>query len=138
MLILPAEVAAVEAAVQRHRKARNYRVSPKHNEIQVYELVGPVPEDLISALRRDGLFRPEVDQQLLDDRFRAERERYGQFTAVLRFILADPEKRTFRVMRMCYLGSIDDWIDVGPMGQVADLARRWIPKLGTDAFFEFD
>ncbi|CAG1003360.1 hypothetical protein GPROT1_04111 [Gammaproteobacteria bacterium] len=56
-LILPAEVAAVEAGVQRHRKALNYRVSVKPNEIQVYELVGPAPEALIAALRRDGLFR---------------------------------------------------------------------------------
>jgi hypothetical protein len=137
-LILPAEVAAVEHAVQRHRKSRNYRVSVKHDEIQVYELVGPDPEDLIVALRRDGLFRSEVDRKKLDDRIRAERGRYGQFTPVLRFILSDKATRTFRVMRMCYLGSIDDWIDVGSMGSVEKLARRWIPKLGTDAFFELD
>jgi hypothetical protein len=55
---------------------------------------------------------------------------------VLRFILLDAEKRTFRVMRMCYLGSIDDWIHVGPIGPVDQLARQLIPKLGTDAFFE--
>jgi hypothetical protein len=134
-LILPAEVAAVESAVQRHRKSRNYRVSVKPDEIQIYELVGPDPENLITALRRDGLFRSEVDQKKLDDRIRAERDRYGQFTPVLRFILSDKETRSFRVMRMCYLGSMDDWIDVGPMGSVDKLARRWIPRLGTDAFF---
>jgi hypothetical protein len=74
-LILPTEVVAVEAAVQRHRKARNYRVSVKPNEIQVYELVGPDPEDLIAALRQDGLFHSEVDQKKLDNRIRAEQDR---------------------------------------------------------------
>jgi hypothetical protein len=59
----------------------------------------------------------------------------AQFTPVMRFILADEAERTFRAERWCYRGSIDDWIfvDVGP---VAKLARRMIPTLGTDAFYE--
>jgi hypothetical protein len=60
----------------------------------------------------------------------------ARFTPVLRFILEDVEERTFRTERWCYLGSIDDWIDVGPMGPVDRLARHWVPKLGTDALFE--
>lgn len=72
----------------------------------------------------------------LDERIRAERERYSQFTPVLRFILLKGGARIFCVQRWCYLGSIDDWIDVGPTGSVERLARRWIHKLGTDAFFE--
>ncbi len=130
-LILPEEVAAVETAVQRHPKSRNYRVSVKHDRIEVYELVGPDAEDLITALAQEGFGMPG-----LASRIRAERERYAQFTPVLRFILTDAEQRTFRAERMCYLGSIDDWIDVGPMGPVNRLARQMVPTLGTDAFFE--
>ncbi len=63
-------------------------------------------------------------------------ESRARFTPVLRFVLADAERRTFRVERMCYLGSVDDWIDVGPMGPLDRLARHWIPRLGTDRFFE--
>jgi len=37
---------------------------------------------------------------------------------------------------MCYLGSIDDWIDIHVMGLVDELVRDLIPKLGTDQFFE--
>lgn len=129
--ILPEEVAAVEAAVQRHPKSRNYRVSAKHDRIEVYELVGPDAEDLITALAQEGFGMPG-----LTSRIHAERERYAQFTSVLRFILTDAEQRTFRAERMCYLGSIDDWIDVGPMGPVNRLARQMVPTLGTDAFFE--
>jgi hypothetical protein len=86
-------------------------------------LVGPDPQTLIAALRWES-------------RLQAERDRYGQFTPVLRFILADPEHRTFRAERMCWLGSIDDWIGISPHGPIQKVARALIPKLGTDAFFE--
>ena len=51
-------------------------------------------------------------------------------------VLIDAEGRNFGVQRMCYLGSIDDWIDIGVTGSADELARRLIPRLGTDRFFE--
>lgn len=125
------EVEAVEAAVQRHPKSHNYRVSVKHNRIEVYERVGLGTDEFVAELREVGLLVPGWA-----DRLREMLEHRAQFTPVLRFILADAERRTFRTERWCYLGSIDDWIDVGPMGPVHLLARQWIPKLGTDALFE--
>jgi len=70
----------------------------------------------------------EAVRELLDQR--------AQFTQVMRFTLLDKEKRTFYTERWCYLGSIDDWIDIGPSGSVHLLAQRFIPLLGTDALFE--
>ena len=133
VLIWPEEIAAVEAAVKRHPKGRNYRVSAKHNRIDVYERVGPDVEDLAAALSYEGLLNPG-----LVGRLQAEEERHGRFTAVLRFTLrlADAEKRTFGVQRMCYLGSVDDWIDLSISGPLERLARELIPKLGTDRFFD--
>ena len=124
------EVEAVEAAVQRHPKAHNYRVAVKHNRIEVYERVGLGTDELIAELREVGLLVPGRA-----DRLRELLEHRAQFTPVLRFILVDAEQRTFCTERWCYLGSIDDWIDVGPMGPVHLLSRQWIPKLGTDAPF---
>src|ERR1700688_659154 len=40
-LMQPEEVAAVEAAVQRHPVAHRYRVGVKGNRIEVYEQIGP-------------------------------------------------------------------------------------------------
>jgi hypothetical protein len=125
------EVEAVEAAVQRHPKSHNYRVNIKHDRIEVYERVGPGPDELVAKLKEDGLLVPGRAGYLRDSL-----ESHAQFTPVLRFILADAEQRTFRTERWCYLGSIDGWIDVGPMGPVDLLARYWVPKLGTDALFE--
>jgi hypothetical protein len=129
--ILPEEILAVEATVGRHPKRHNYRISAKHNRIDIYERVGPDAEDLVTALSRDGLMSPG-----LAGRIHTEIERYGQFTPILRFILEDAEDRTFGVQRMCYLGSVDDWINLGASGSVDELAARLIPKLGTDQFFE--
>ena len=131
VLILPQEVAAVEVVVQRHRKARNYRVSVKDDKIVVYERAGADVDDVLAVFKGEGLFGPDKVEQLQE-----RLDRSAQFKPVLRFILIDSGNRTFIVQRWCYLGSIDDWIDVGPMGAVGELARQWIPRLGTDAFFE--
>lgn len=134
-LILPEELAAVEATIQNHPKANNYRASVKHNRIDVYERVGPDADDLLSLFLQSGL---GVELPGLAGRLQAETDRYSQFTPVIRFILyqSDANRRTFGVQRMCYLGSVDDWIDIGYTGTAAELARQLIPKLGTEQFFD--
>jgi len=129
--LLPEETAAVETTVGRHPKAHNYRVSTRHDRIEVYERVGPDPDELIAELRQVGLLVPG---QM--DRLRAQQERRAQFTPVLRFILADAEQRTFYAERWCYLGSVDDWIQVGSRGSLERLAHQLIPRLGSERFFE--
>mgnify|MGYP001053536381 CR=1 FL=1 len=128
--LLPGEIAAVEEALRQHPKARNYRVNVKHDRIEVYESVGPDADELLSGLKGFG-FLPKAKEADL----RALLERSAQFTLVLRFILEDDETRVYRAERWCYLGSIDDWIFV-TTGPVEQLARRMIPTLGTDAFFD--
>ena len=117
-------------AVRRHPKARNYRVSVKHDRIEVYESVGPDVNGLLSDLEGLGFLSRAKEADV-----RAVLERGARFTPVLRFILEDEETRLYRVERWCYLGSIDDWIFV-TTGPLAQLARRMIPRLGTDAFFD--
>ena len=130
--ILPDEVAAVESAVRRHQKSRNYRVGVKQNRIEVYERVGPDVDDLLPIFQQLGGTRPGLAEQL-----QARLDQNAQFKAEMRFVLKDAEQRTFQAQRMCYRGSIDDFIDLrGELGAIEELARRLVPKLGTDAFFE--
>jgi hypothetical protein len=70
-----------------------------------------------------------------EDDLRAILARDAQFTPVLRFILEDEETRVYRAERWCYSGSIDGWLFI-TTGPVEQLARRMIPTLGTDEFFE--
>jgi hypothetical protein len=78
-----------------------------------------------------GLSRPD-----LAERLQAVEERHAHYTPVLRFILLDPTRRRFGAQRMCYLGSIDDRLELGQTGSAAQLARALIPTLGTDQFYE--
>jgi hypothetical protein len=130
-LILPEEVATIEAALEHHPEARRYRVAVKHDLIEIYEQIGPDYNALLSELYKVGLSSPD-----LAERLQAEEEHYARYTPVLRFILLDPTQRRFGTQRMCYLGSIDGWLVLGKTGPVAKLARALIPTLGTDQFYE--
>jgi hypothetical protein len=130
-LIQPEEVAAIEAVMQQHPEATRYRVAVKHDRIEIYENVGPDFDALLGELHIVGLSRLG-----LAERLRASEERYARYTPVLRFILLDPARRLFGAERMCYLGSIDGWLELGQTGPVAKLAHALIPTLGTDQFYE--
>jgi hypothetical protein len=130
-LIRPEELALVQAAVAVHPKSRNYRVDVKGERIVVYERTGEDPDKVLQLFGAYGMF-PDIDV----NRFREDMDRSARFTPVLRFILADEAKRAFYVERWCYLGSIDDWVDIGAAGQLSSLVKQTVPKLGSDAFFE--
>jgi len=131
-LISPQEVANVEAVLARHPKSRDYRIALKNNQIVIYERLGPDMETLsaifgnISALQSDTV-KMRLQEQL---------DKMARFSPILRFILVDPKERKFNSERWSYLGNVEDWIDIGESGKLEKLARRLIPKLGTDDFFE--
>lgn len=129
--ILAKEVATVAAAIQRHPQSRNYRMDVKPDRIDLYELAGGGMDGLLGTY--DSVLAPALLAAL-----RADRERYGQYAAVMRFVLADEEQRLFRAERMCYRSSVDGWLPLYLIGAapIAELARRLVPTLGTDAFFE--
>ena len=131
--ILPEELAAVEAAVARHPKAHNYRVTARRDHVLVYERQGPDAEEIAGVFAGLGL---DVGGRL--GQLREVLDQGAQFTPVLRFVLEDDDaaQRTFRTERWCYLGGIDDWIYVGTSGPLGQLAREWIPRLGSAKFFE--
>jgi len=131
-LVSPDAVVAVEAELDRHPKARNYRLNVRPDRIEIYELLGLDAETLLTKLGAySGFSRLDLAARL-----KAEQERYGQFTAVLRFNLVDAEQQVFQTERMCYLGSVDDWIPIGPAAEIPELAARYVPLLGSDALLE--
>jgi hypothetical protein len=134
--IQPQEVAIVEAAVRRLPKARNYRVSTRQNRIEVYELVAPDVDELIHKLSHVDPRLAAVAQETRAE-LQETVDRRAPFEAVLRFTLADAEKRTFRAERMAYSGH-GGWRELRRegTGPLAGLAGRLVPTLGTEEFFE--
>ena len=120
-LIVPEEMAAVETARKRHPQADNYRVAVKHNQIVIYERLGPDIDELNAMFGRIG----RSGRQALEILSRAAR-----FTPIMRFALHDPTRREYIAARWSFLGSIDDWIDVGHSGSINSLARILIPCWG--------
>jgi hypothetical protein len=131
-LILPQEIASVEAVLARHPKGQDYRVAVQKNRIVIYERLGP-DIDTLSAI-----FGKNVPLQWnkVKMRLQEQLDKIARFSPIMRFILFDPDERKFTAERWSYLGDIDDWIDIGESGKLENLARRLIPKLGTDDFFE--
>ncbi len=125
------EINAVKDAVARHPKRNRYRVNVRPKRIEVYEAVGPDAGKLVADLSSLlPIFPGEAS------RLSARLESQAQFTPVLRFTLIDPDARTFEAERMCYLGSIDDFIHIG-YGPLEPMASDRIATLGTDEFFEW-
>ena len=129
--ILPAEIAAVEAELGRHPRSPRYHIDIKQDRLIVYERTDPDLDETLALLKL-----PLTPSRERVEALRADMDRRAHFTPVLRFILVDPAQRTFRTERMCYRGSIDDWIEVHRIGPLERLAPEMLPALGTDDFFE--
>jgi hypothetical protein len=95
------------------------------------EQMGETIDRLRIILGQVGL---KIDR--VEDRLKAELDRYVQFTPVMRFILDDPKTRKYHAERWCYRGSIDDWIYASHSGKIDQLAIKLTPKLGTEEFYE--
>lgn len=129
------EVNTVRTAIEKHPEGRKYRVDIKSKEITIYEQVGPDMRDL-AVMLSEGLGFPGVIPEDFNERLEKEHDIYTQYTPVMRFTLSDDEQRLFRAERMCYLGSVDDWIDIEYGKTIEELADDVIPALGTDEFYE--
>jgi hypothetical protein len=92
----------VEDALERHPKARNYRIAVKHDQIIIYEAMGGDMDRFFDVFNFPGMDREKLKSHL--------QHNMDRYTPVMRFILDDHETREFYAQRWCYRGSIDDWI----------------------------
>jgi hypothetical protein len=130
-LIQPEEMAVIEAVMDEHPQATRYRVSVKHDRIEIYENAGPDFDALLDALHIIGPSRLGLAERLY-----ATEERHAHYAPVLRFIILDPEQRRFGAERMCYRSRVNGWLKLVQTGPLTKLASALIPTLGTDRFFE--
>jgi hypothetical protein len=131
-LILDDEFAIVEAALRRRAKGQDYRASVKQNRIIIYERLGP-DADALSAIV--GKLSP-LPPDLVKARLQTHLDKMARFSPILRFILVDLERRSFKAEYWFYSGKVNGWVDTGYSGKLDKLSRRLIPKLGSDDFFE--
>lgn len=129
-LIRPQERRAVEQAISRHPKAKNYRVDVKDKHIIVFENISPSLDTILGILEN---FVPLSESRR--EALEAKEAQFSQFSPVIRFELADPETRGYHIERMGYTGH-GGWRSLTHWGDIETLADEIIPLLGTDGFFE--
>lgn len=62
--------------------------------------------------------------------------RHTSYSADLRFTIHDVNRRAFVAERYCYRSSIDKWIHIAGPASLESLARRIVPHLGKESFYE--
>lgn len=118
--------------IENHPDAANYRLDVKPRKLLVYERVGPDMEAISSLFTSFG-FPAKVAKERLDGIL----DEVSRFSPLLRFTLEDKARRIFRLERMSFLGSKDEWAYVDT-GALDTLAEGMIPRMGSETLFEFD
>ena len=135
-LITDFEKLLVNKAVKALQRSKRYLIDCKDENITIYESstdVGEV-ENIFSDFLKHTPLRPGMTA---DDAMNVLVNATNQhYTAMLRFRLADKERRTFTAERFCFRGAIDDWINIGSTENLKTLVEMYIELLGTDSFFD--
>ncbi len=132
-MILPEEIQVIEAALHRHPKGNNYRISAKGKQIIVYERLGPHAEDMADIF---GKTLAMYSRQELLEGVQALLDKNAQYSPMLHFNLVDAAERTFCAERATYVSSLPEWVDICDCGPLQSLVDQIIPLLDTDEYFE--
>jgi len=126
-IISDEEVAVVKKGMNRFCELKYYQIDVKKDTIIIF-----VPDQNIEALSKllstVSFKTGSKVQEVLSS--------FITYSPTLRFILIDKEKREFLVQRYCFLGSIDDWIDICEPGSLENLVSRYVKHLGQESFYE--
>lgn len=123
-IILPDELAIVEAALLKQGKPGAYKAEVKKSAIVIYEA-----NDLgfLDRLATEWRRRPLSD---------VEKNKHYCYMAVLRFTLEDKKVRHFATERFCFRGSVDDWIYIGGPGTLASQIQKFVKHLGKESMYD--
>lgn len=128
-LITDEEMAAVQKGMKAFSTVQRFLIDVKTATISIFTpdqdiaRLATLVTSTSSILGRDD---QEVEQML---------ERSLNYSSDLRFVLVDKDKRLFQTERYCYLGAIDDWIEIGPKDTLPKLVQVYAKHLGQESFF---
>lgn len=125
-IILDEEVNIVERGMKALSGLEKYKVDISKNIIRIY-----APDQDINALRN-------IINGTLNSRLNVNKaiNEIVTYSPNMQFKLIDKEKRIFSAQRYCYLGRIDDWIDIGSSGELSELVSEYVVHLGEESFFD--
>lgn len=129
-LITDQELNTVKDGMEYFSHVDRYMLDVKKETISIF-----TPVQDISAISE--FLRPTVTALGKNhEDIQALLEQTLSFTSDLRFILVDKRTRLFHAQRYCYLGSIDDWIEIGSTDQLEILVKSYVKHIGQDSMYE--
>lgn len=126
-IISDEEIAKVEKGMKELTNLKYYRIDVIKDTIYVY--TPDQDENKISEVFSPFTFAIEADIQNAINRSIT-------YFAMLKFTLFNEEKRIFTAERFCFLGSIDDWINIGFPDTLQNLVEKYVKHLGHNSFYE--
>ena len=121
------EISIVENGVRKYAAVEHFIVEARKNSIVVF-LPDQDFSNLETILSRFVLpGSPKLKNVLA---------RSLTYSPMMRFVLVDKESREFEVERWCFLGSIDDWIEIDGSNDLAGLVKKYCKHLGKESFYE--
>ena len=126
-IITDEERQVVEDGMRKYASIQDYKIDVRGNAIEIH--IAHQDSETFREMFTGA--RPDLDQTQIAA-FVAQAVHY---MPMMQFLLEDEQRRTFTAQRYCFIGSIDDWIDLGH-GQLTKLVKRYIKHLGQESYFE--
>jgi hypothetical protein len=129
-IIKDSEKSIVENGIKKFSDLKFYVVDVKGKTINIF-----TPDQDIDALidiMTNGSILP------VKSKFEKVLSDVATYSPVMQFVLIDQEKRIFITKRFCYLGSVDDWIEIGEPGKLENLVKKYVRHLSKDLYFELE
>jgi hypothetical protein len=127
-IITDEERQVVEDGMRTYADVKDYKIDIRGNVIAIYT----ADQDMatLAAIIRD----PHASSEENARRRQVVRESI-HYSDLLRFMLINDRRRIFVTQRYCFIGSIDDWIDIGRSGKLAHLVQQYVKHLGKESYF---
>jgi len=126
-IISDGERATVELGIKEFSNLSDYQIDIKKDIITVYtaDQDANLLSDMLHLSGRNDLSEAKTKLRLSIS-----------YSPMLRFILIDENRRIFMTQRYCFLGRVDDWIEIGNQGNLQDLVENYVRHLGQESFFD--
>ncbi len=126
-IITDEEKAIVEEGMRKYSDVQDYKIDIKGKAIVIYTCDQNADE--FSQLLKG--VNPFIGEATVTEFFALS----AHYSPMMQFILEDKKERRFAAERYCFMGSIDDWINIGD-GPLSKLVKTFVKHLDKESFFE--